>query len=172
MCACVWMCTRWMMRNILSMCETFRYVHKLIFYTYLWQLHTSDDWIFFFVFLAKSNRRRCTNEKKNRDFSLVVFAGGKIPKSLWLSSAVEKYKNKFYNYSVPMDLRHSQCLEKFHNIGVNNFVLNPFFYRHVEFFPLQKLIFLLLLRSGGSKCAKNLMCSRIASEMERTPKRR
>jgi hypothetical protein len=36
------------------------------------------------VFLAKSNRRRCINEKKNRDFSLVVFARGKIPQNLWL----------------------------------------------------------------------------------------
>lgn len=68
-----------------------------------------------------------------------------------------------------MDLRHSQCLEKFHNIGVNNFILNPFFYRHVENFPVRKLLFF-ITSAGGAKCAKNLMCSRIASEMERKTK--
>lgn len=66
-----------------------------------------------------------------------------------------------------MDLRHSQCLEKFHNIGVNNFILNSFFCFIVtwKIIPMRKSNFF-ITSAGGAKCAKNLMCSRIASEME------
>ena len=64
-----------------------------------------------------------------------------------------------------MDLRHSQCLEKFHNIGVNNFILDSFlFYRHVVNFSYARIKLFYYFCGRGPKCAKNLMCSRIASD--------